>query len=597
LTPTSRAQVADRPSRWWQLGRRNRSGVDELPPVTNSTILGKLKEQTDVTDERASNVATPMPRVELQAEPPEQTGLIGGPENWRPTVWFNPWMYQSGEQVWAGLAYEVISQITGRMPAFERERFWLKLNLRRVNGDAVRRRMHRALIERLIPLVGWLLVLAVAGLAAAVIQTYLPRGLELAARGLVAAGSGGLVAAGIARMLAFRAERASGALTALLHEPDYTGNWGKLLVEQTKNAQVEFLRDPGYEARLGFLYLVHTDIRRVLDLVATPQRPVVVLVDDLDRCSPGTVAQVIEAVNLFLAGQFPNCVFVLAMEPEMVAAHVQVAYRDLDEILQGSDWFGETAMLGWRFLDKFVQLPLSLPALDPARAQQFTSTVLVRGRETDEPEDQQPEEEHAQDLGDVVQQDAPSSEDGQEAPSHAKADADGGRASKLTPEARRAKRRELQHELRDDSPVIKAIVDQVAPVLDRNPREMKRFVNVFRFYAVIRQEREAVGLPAPESLAQVAKLAVLAVRWPQLRTVLTRQVGPGTGDTILALLEAPEGKPLPDASWAERRKALDVTLEHSQVPANLRGALLAQESLCMFLATDPPIGTAAAGFL
>jgi hypothetical protein len=32
-------------------------------------------------------------------------------------------MYQSGEQVWAGLAHEVITQITGRMSRAERERF------------------------------------------------------------------------------------------------------------------------------------------------------------------------------------------------------------------------------------------------------------------------------------------------------------------------------------------------------------------------------------------------------------------------------------------------------------------------------------------
>ncbi|MFC7643536.1 P-loop NTPase fold protein [Streptosporangium lutulentum] len=42
-------------------------------------------------------------------------------------------------------------------------------------------------------------------------------------------------------------------------------------------------------------------MRQVLDLVATEERPLVVFVDDLDRCSPGTVAQVIEAINLFLA--------------------------------------------------------------------------------------------------------------------------------------------------------------------------------------------------------------------------------------------------------------------------------------------------------
>jgi len=61
-------------------------------------------------------------------------------------------------------------------------------------------------------------------------------------------------------------------------------------------------------------------------------------------------------VNLFLAGEF-----VLAMEPDVVAAHVEVAYADLMRKLYPD---AETGALGWRFLEKIVQLPLSLPAVD-----------------------------------------------------------------------------------------------------------------------------------------------------------------------------------------------------------------------------------------
>ncbi|MEH1129125.1 P-loop NTPase fold protein [Micromonospora sp. CPCC 206061] len=118
-------------------------------------------------------------------------------------------------------------------------------------------------------------------------------------------------------------------------------------------------------------------MRRVLDLVATDEHPVVIFVDDLDRCSPSTVAQAIEAINLFLAGQFPNCVFVVAMEPEMIAAHIEVAYQPLVEALTDDDYWGEVRTLGWRFLDKIIQLPISLLALRSDQANEFLGATLV----------------------------------------------------------------------------------------------------------------------------------------------------------------------------------------------------------------------------
>ncbi|MFC4532204.1 KAP family P-loop NTPase fold protein [Sphaerisporangium dianthi] len=310
--------------------------------VTNAEVLSRAKEAESGGSEYAIPGELPLRHAD-----------------WRPTVWFNPWMYQSGEQVWAGLAHEIISQVTGRLPRGERERFWLALNLARVDREEVRRRAYRLAATRLLPV------------ALALCATLLVTGASLAAAALVpaagsllrgaaaAVGSGGsllvLVAAGV-RLARFMGESADSAFTRLVRQPDLLG----AVADRTK----DLAPDPGYRSRTGFLHLVQTDMRRVLGMVATEERPLVVFVDDLDRCSPGTVAQVIEAVNLFLAGEFPNCVFVLAMEPEVVAAHVEVAYRDLARSLPASA--EERSGLGWRFLEKIVQLPLSVPMLDDA---------------------------------------------------------------------------------------------------------------------------------------------------------------------------------------------------------------------------------------
>src|SRR5262249_54411295 len=72
------------------------------------------------------------PKERIKATPQQledETDVAEDERRWRPTVWFNPWMFQTGEQVWAGLAHAIIEQTTSRMDALEREHFWLELNL------------------------------------------------------------------------------------------------------------------------------------------------------------------------------------------------------------------------------------------------------------------------------------------------------------------------------------------------------------------------------------------------------------------------------------------------------------------------------------
>ena len=120
---------------------------------------------------------------------------------------------------------------------------------------------------------------------------------------------------------------------------------------------------------------MQADLRDVLDLVASPDRPIVVFVDDLDRCSPSTVVQVIEAINIFLAGEFANTIFVIALEPRMVAAHIEAAFADLvTKLKETSD--SRDVDLGWKFLEKFIQLPLTLPAMVPDQTSVFFRSLF-----------------------------------------------------------------------------------------------------------------------------------------------------------------------------------------------------------------------------
>jgi KAP family P-loop domain/TIR domain len=444
-------------------------------------------------------------------------------DRWRSTVWFNPWMYQRGEEVWAGFANEIVHQIESRLPIGQRERFWFELNIRRLDRNAVRRRLYAALLERFGP---WLLGLVAAAVVVAITVAAVTDANPLAWASFPLAALLGvpLVGASVVKV---------GDLVRSLVRPPAVSGLAKHATELLKGATNEFFPDPAYESRTGFLAFVHNDMRLVLDLVATPERPLVIFVDDLDRCSPGVVAQTIEAINLFLAGEFPNVVFVLAIEPSVVAAHVEVAHKDLVERLRNDRLNDNWSTLGWRFLEKIVQLPLTLPRPSKLQATEYLDSLFGR-LDTAGSEPGDPSERIGLEQGVARRAEALANSIGpstlEQLPDRlAQAEADLGPVDpRVAAWAReRAVADVFPRYFRDDDPLVQAVVSREARQLGgQNPREVKRLLNLFRFYSLVASRQRALGNASTESvqimLEKVARLAVLAIRWPYLLNVVAR---------------------------------------------------------------------------
>jgi KAP family P-loop domain len=135
------------------------------------------------------------------------------------------------------------------------------------------------------------------------------------------------------------------------------------------------LRDPLYEAKSGYLYLIQHDIDMVLKDLHDAGYDLVVFIDDLDRCSARTTAEVFEAVNLFLSGTTNlDAKFVIGLDPAVVAAHLDKVYEDLADpslVLHGDD-----PSPGWAFLRKVVQLPVRVPHIPDESVEHFVAAVL-----------------------------------------------------------------------------------------------------------------------------------------------------------------------------------------------------------------------------
>lgn len=90
-------------------------------------------------------------------------------------------------------------------------------------------------------------------------------------------------------------------------------------------------------------------------------RRIVVLIDDLDRCSPANVVAVLEAINLVL--DVPGFVFVLALDYDVLVRAVGERYPHAS---------------GHVFIEKMIQVPFRVPRLD-LRPESFLKDLLSDG--------------------------------------------------------------------------------------------------------------------------------------------------------------------------------------------------------------------------
>lgn len=101
-----------------------------------------------------------------------------------------------------------------------------------------------------------------------------------------------------------------------------------------------------------------------------PDIRIVVLIDDLDRCFPDKGVKLLESVKLALTQ--PGFIFILAVAREVIEGYLQHRYT--------TD-FGIKDFDGKRYLDKIVQLPFQIPAVNE-KMPTFCSGLL-QGQDAD----------------------------------------------------------------------------------------------------------------------------------------------------------------------------------------------------------------------
>ena len=109
------------------------------------------------------------------------------------------------------------------------------------------------------------------------------------------------------------------------------------------------------------------------DLIkATGKKRLVVLIDDLDRCSPQRIVENLEAIKLFL--NVEKTAFIIAADEAIITDAVYSAYTtSLDNrTLQ------EKKNLGNDYLEKLIQVPYKLPRLSAMEVETYINMLLCK---------------------------------------------------------------------------------------------------------------------------------------------------------------------------------------------------------------------------
>jgi Cdc6-like AAA superfamily ATPase len=309
---------------------------DTRPPLTigifgswgagKSFLLAKLKE---TVRRRSSNLRPSELREagrllsrRLRGEKP--------PERERRYVYcvdFNAWEYNASAQIWPRLVRRVLDGVEASVRFRERPLGWVATRTRRVA-----RNLWRLARDGWKALAAWG---AVAALLTALVTWDVPGPRTSLFEFVV----GTPIDDKLSLSLLFGA---LASLAKLIKDA--------LLAPMERWVRAMLADGRGYGLESDAMAAVRRDLELLDGRLAAERSRVLIVIDDLDRCEPEKAVEMLQAINLLL--DRPSFIICLGIDARVVTAAVERHYREL---------LGPAGITGYEYLDKIVQIPFSIP--------------------------------------------------------------------------------------------------------------------------------------------------------------------------------------------------------------------------------------------
>ena len=101
----------------------------------------------------------------------------------------------------------------------------------------------------------------------------------------------------------------------------------------------------------------------------------VVIIDDLDRCTPERLIENLEAIKLFL--NFDKTAFIIGADPRIVKHAIEFRYKT-DRIENASDLDTRNERIVSDYLEKLIQLPYTLPKLSDHEVETYMTLLFCK---------------------------------------------------------------------------------------------------------------------------------------------------------------------------------------------------------------------------
>ncbi len=287
----------------------------------------------------------------------------------------------------------------------------------------------------------------------------------------------------------------------------------------------KFVSNPNYKEHVSFIEHFHSDFGKIIESYAGSSR-VYVFVDDLDRCEVPKAAELMQALNLMISDD-TNVYFSIGMDRKVISAGLAARNENILPYLDV-----EGLKYGYDFIEKFIQLPFKVPSptnadfkkfLYPQQEQESSSKAsgssgnslskfskeLLSKFKAPQSSLQNNEESNLPESTKSVKPEEGLLEGGPKEES--------GVVEKIL----------INHDCDEKSGESEHILEMIVPVIDRNPRRMKQFFNLFRFHRTIGYRTGLFSYNmgvAPENMwncKKLAKFVAISMKWPSLVTALS----------------------------------------------------------------------------